>query len=76
MPSSPIAAEKLAVSEGNGGGFRVFEPTIQPVQPKELKEMRACYPVRSNPFREKIRGEPVANATRDAVPTLVEWGFE
>src|SRR2546428_3150611 len=63
MPSGPIAAHKLVVVERDGRGSRVFESPIQPVLPEEPEEMHASDAACGAPLREKIRGEPVANAT-------------
>src|SRR2546428_10067953 len=69
MPSGPIAAHKLVMVEGDGRGSRVFESPIQPVPPEEPEEMHTAHSACRAPLREKIRGEPVANATiRPALP--------
>src|SRR2546427_4195732 len=63
MPSGPIAAHKLVVVEGDGRGSREFESTIQPVLPEEPEEMHTAHSTGGAPLREKIRCEPMANAT-------------
>src|SRR2546422_2048532 len=63
MPSGPIAAHELVMVEGDGRGSRVFESPIQPVLPEEPEEMHTAHSTGRAPLREKIRREPVANAT-------------
>src|SRR5438876_866526 len=63
MPSGPVAARELVVVEGNRRGPRVFESPIQPVLPEEPEEMHTAHSTGRAPLREKIRREPVANAT-------------
>src|SRR2546430_9212045 len=63
MPSGPVAARELVVVEGKRRGPRLFESTIQPVLPEEREEMHTARSARGAPLREKIGGEPVANAT-------------
>src|SRR2546425_2786623 len=63
MPSGPVAARELVVVEGKRRGPRVFESSIQPVLPEEPEEMHTAHSARGAPLREKIGGEPVANAT-------------
>src|SRR5438552_12582859 len=68
MPSGPIAAHKLVMVEGDGGGSRVFISPIQPVLPEEFEEMHTAHAACRAPLREQIRGEPVANATVGPAP--------
>src|SRR6266480_637892 len=62
MPAGPIAARELVVIERHGRGSRVLEPRIEPLLPEEPEQVQAADAAYRASLREKVRGEPVANA--------------
>src|SRR2546427_4832943 len=72
VPSRPVAARELVVSERDRRGPRVLEPGVEPVLAEKLEQVDASDSARGAPLGEKIRREPVTDAAaRPALPTAV-----